>query len=301
MVVMTGEETDDTEDETIGSQENTIPEAIGNFSYEDSTENIAKNFNLAKSTVNRYEKSRGWYYRIEGKPFLLTLLGYFLVVAVSVGLSSLTDIPETQRNEIMAALFILLLATAGILWAFKKVAGNRAKKQNITAEDAIYYELSQAIKNYKAGRLGDVRSNLRNAHNLFQGGDVHPFDLKFNNELGVYLSDFNEDQSERFISNTFPSVAVPILKYLHTIDDVTSDGFQYQTEVTSDDYSYSPIGMTKSYISDKFENRIVRISAPFILISPIVIAVGVYIDELLAQFIFFGFIAVMQIYFNIKS
>lgn len=298
---MTGGDSDDTEEEPIGGQENTIPEAIGNISYENSTDDIANKFNLTKSTVNRYEKSRAWYYRIDGKPFLLTLLGYFLVIAVSVSLDSLTDIPESQRNEIMGVLFILLLAVASILWAFKKVAGNRAKKENITAEEAIYYELSQAIKNYKAGRLGDVRTNLQNTHNLFKDGEVRPFDLKFSDELGTYLSDFNEDQSEKFISDTFPPVAVHILRYLNTIDDVNSDGFQYNTEVNSEDYSYSPIGMTKSYVSDKFENRIVRISAPFMLISPIVVAIGLYVDELLAQFIFFGFIAVMQIYFNIKS
>ena len=269
------------------------------FKLEADTDEIAEYYRLDPEEVNRYEDARRWYFWLDGKAFGTLAIGYLLAISVGVALS-FTDVAVELRNLVMAVVFVGAVVLAAGVVIIKYIVKNRLRKESLNPEETVYYELSQAIENRRDGKSADVMSNVENARKLMVNGNTSPFDAEFNDELVEYLDTVAEDSNEHLLEETFPEFEARISRYLSLIKQNSSEEIHYEVTPVQDEYS-TPVGMVKSFISDMAEKRIVRVVFPVVLGLPIIVPIYFIVSETAAQYTFLGYIAILQIYHNLKS
>jgi len=265
-----------------------------------STSDIIEYFSQDSDVISRYEDSRNWYYFLNGKPFLGLVAAYFVGLLASLVLDYFSIFSEGTRENLIGGGFLILLTIPILIWIIKKIVQNRVKKEGLSAEDAIYYELSTAIENYDEKRYSDTLDNLKNAKVLLSKGSPTPFDSRFTEDLRKYLEIVEEEGSEKFVEKSFHKIKNYIVSYLYLIKESQTDELYPADKPSEIDYS-SPIGMIRSYIYDISDNPIIRVSIPVILGLPVVAFIYIFVDESVGNYSFFAYIAIVQIYYNVRG
>lgn len=262
------------------------------------TEEILENFTLSEEKVSKYEKGRRNYYRLKNWAGITIVVGYLLGV-VLFATSQTGGIQET----IGTAVFGISLLLAISIFILRHIFRNRAKKQNITSEEATYHRLSKSIDNYldENRNMDVVRKNLMSARRLLEQGKNNAFGTEFNDKLTRYLDTISETDSNEELERTFPVISNSVIRHLSIIYIDESEEFLYPyLETESASKGYSTKDLILSYFMDIFDKQIVRVSAPFILSTPLIVAIYLYIDETVAQFVLLSVIAISQIYYNLS-
>jgi hypothetical protein len=120
--------------------------------------------------------------------------------------------------------------------------------------------------------------------------------------LATYLDEVEERDSEKFLLESFPIIANRILQYLSSVKQADLEGVYNEGEdENSPANQYTPKNMVTSYLGDWTNKRVVRITAPFVLVSPIIWIIYTNMSKTGAQIFFLAFIAVVQIYYNLRE
>lgn len=262
------------------------------------TEEILDGFIQSEEKVSKYEKGRKYYYRLKNWTVITIIVGYLIGVVLFA-----TSQTGGIRETIGTTIFGISLLLAIVIFILQHIFRNRAEKQNITSEEATYHRLSKSIDSYldENRNMDAVRKNLMAAKRLLEQGQNNAFDTEFSGKLIRYLDTVSETDSNEELEKTFPVISNSVIRHLSIIYIDESEELLYPyLETESASKGISTRDLIISYFTDMFDKQIVRVSAPFILSTPLIVAIYLYIDETVAQFVLLSVIAISQIYYNLS-
>jgi hypothetical protein len=299
---MDGIEKSKTESRNTPDFSSEISDTVPHINGEYSTDSIINEFEFNDESVSRYESAIKWYRWLKGKPFILIGIAYLSAVISRAILETQTSVSEQTTNDVMLLFFGIFGLAASIGWVLKKIARNRANNENLSKQDAIYHNIVKSFESYKDDRLDDTRKYLKSTNELLGKESGRAFDPEFTQELATYLDEVEERDSEKFLLESFPIIANRILQYLSSVKQADLEGVYNEGEdENSPANQYTPKNMVTSYLGDWTNKRVVRITAPFVLVSPIIWIIYTNMSKTGAQIFFLAFIAVVQIYYNLRE
>ncbi|SEH14639.1 hypothetical protein SAMN04487967_1698 [Natronorubrum sediminis] len=263
------------------------------------TDELLNEFILSGKNVGEYEKARVNYYRFKNWFPIIVIFGYLLsIILYAWG-------EEGGILEMFAPfLLIISLIIGGLVFILRHIFKNRAENQDITPEEATYHRLATAIMKYRdeSSDIDQVESNLRSVRNLLSQGRNQPFNTPMNDDMISYLENIEKSESDAVLRNSFPVLANKMIRYLSVLQKDPIDEF-LQSYLESEIQSGEPTTkrMVESYFRDLLDNRILKISSPFILSAPLLLMIYIYVGQTAAQFVLLAVIAISQIYYNISD
>jgi len=286
-----GTKQDSQEDENTDSISNSI-ELSEN---ESQTKRIISYYIIEEGLVKRYEDAKKWEKKIGVKP-TAALVGWYIGIIV-VGAFFDADLTTgwSIPNILTAIVTIVPMILSITLWVSKKIFQNRANKLSVSPEEAVYHRLSRAVQEFQNNNIGPSMSELERANELMKDDDIHPFSPDFTEQLTLYADQVAERDSEEFFKKTFPKAANKIVKTLSPLTETNMEHIYSEHSELEQAEGYTPTEMFKSYIGDWGESRVVRIAAPYVLISPIIYLVYTQ-NQALAQILALIVVAIVQTY-----
>lgn len=281
------DERDEIDDEIVSS----IPMVDRNFN----TRNLLSRFTIEEYVVKQYEDANKWASKVGDKTSTAFFLSYFIIIAAFFIEDGYLNLDQRTQTIAFSLLFIVTFGVAFALWAGKKIFKNRAEKQLVDHDEAIYHRLSRTIREYQNGNYDNSMKELSSVKDLMSYKDIPPFSPEFSKELKIYITRVENEDSDGFYKETFPEVANKILQSLVTV--YTSDlEYLYRREPSVEQADgYTPLNMFKSYLGDWTDNQVIRIVWPYILLAPILYIIYLQ-NETIAQIVTIIVVAVVQTY-----
>lgn len=286
----------------VAGEEFSIIDEVPTLDGSTSTEELIEQFTLPNERVRKFLKATRSQSKARKWGLFAIFGGYIIAIIVRASLDPIFGLPAEELNNISAGVFVTTFAVGVLLYLSSRIFENRAQSQNLTKREAVYHHLLSAIDSYRKGNLDDVENNLNTSRIVLESSNNDIFQTEFQDQLVDYIGRIENSDSQDKLQNTFPLIANGIMM------NVSNTGIKDYDDIIRPYLEQDPSGeqytvfqMIRSYFEDLFGNQIVRIIAPFIVSTPLILIIYLYVDRVVANIVFLAIIAILQIYYNMSD